>query len=341
MPPKGCNADPAMDSKVNECPPLPWLMPPGSPDVADTADATYPTEIADPDPSSSPDSDADGDIHSDDEAEPEPDQDTEADAEPKPEADAEADAGREADTDTPSREESPAPPANLGEQLTRAWRRLPKRQKVLGAICLFNGVVVAMIIVAPLMLPADSVDFGDEGLVTGNDFAQQREAAGMAGWVDFIYWMGDLNCHQKHSRTYELKGNQMPFCVRDLAIFTGLLVGMLLFFRRSHPLPFIAIVAGLVPLAMDGGTQLVTSYESTNNMRLLTGMVTGVTLGMVIAHIGTDISYSRTLRKAWEEGKPFVKPPPEMPRRYYHVFIGMIVASCWMTALNIGWQALS
>ena len=227
------------------------------------------------------------------------------------------------------------------ERLTTTWSSWSKRHMVLGALCFLNGLLVAMIIVAPLVQPTDSVDFGEEGLVTRNDFHDQRKEAGMTGWVDLIYWMGDLNCHQKYSRTLVLNQNEMPFCSRDLAIFTGLLIGMLLFFRRSYPLPFIAILAGLVPMGLDGGAQLLGSYESTNWMRLLTGLLAGFTLGLVIAHLGTDISYSRTLRQAWEAGRPYVKPPPEMPRIHYRIFIGLVVVTCWVTAIHIGWQLLT
>lgn len=307
------------DSKVNDHPPLPWLMPGDPQDQADAEDR----------PEDGRGQDRNRELNLD------LGRGQEAETDGDPEGTAGADLGKVASCDEELRAN------DLKARLVHGWRSRPKRQKVLGALCLLDGLLVAMIILAPLMLPADTVSHGEEGLVTRNDFAHQREAAGMTGWVDLIYWMGDLNCHNKDSRTYGLKGNEMPFCVRDLAIFTGLLLGMLIFFRRSHPLPFIAIVAGLVPIGLDGGTQLVTSYESINTMRLLTGLMAGFTLGLVIAHMGTDISYSRTLRRAWEAGKPYVKPPPEMPRRYYRVFMGLVAVCCWITALHIGWQILA
>ncbi len=227
-----------------------------------------------------------------------------------------------------------------GGWLVEAWHRLPKRQRVLGAICLIQGLLVAMILLAPLTLPAGTVDLGEEGVVPRNDFHDEREEAGMSGWVEFIYWAGDVNCHQKHERSPTLNGNQLPFCARCTAIFIGLLGGMALYFRRSYPLPFWTILAGLVPMGLDGGTQLFNFYESTNWLRTLTGGMAGFTLGMVIAHMGTDISYSRSLNRAWKEGRPYVQPPLPMPETYFRAFVAAIILSCWITAMYIAFRMI-
>tara|TARA_B110000444_G_scaffold259360_2_gene302920 strand:- start:74412 stop:75176 length:765 start_codon:yes stop_codon:yes gene_type:complete len=124
----------------------------------------------------------------------------------------------------------------------------------------------------------------------------------------FIYMFGDLNCHNKHDRSWELNGNQMPVCTRDVGIFFGLAIGGLMFSRFGHNrwtikdsclslLPdqwleriyrenrrtaaWIGVGALLcLPLLIDGFTQLLTGYESNNFTRPLTGTPFG--LGIAI-----------------------------------------------------------
>ena len=50
-------------------------------------------------------------------------------------------------------------------------------------------------------------------------------------YAAFIYAFGDLNCHTKAERSWEINGNQMPVCVRDVGIFLGLAIGGFLFAR--------------------------------------------------------------------------------------------------------------
>ncbi len=129
-------------------------------------------------------------------------------------------------------------------------------------------------------------------------------------YAGFIYAFGDLNCHQKYERSLEFNENQTPFCTRDLGIFLGLFLGGLLFTRRGwnrwtvkdtclSVLPesmlqkvyqndrrFIAWFGfGLLlctPMLFDGFYQLLTSYESTNFKRVLTGLPFGFGLGVLM-----------------------------------------------------------
>ena len=111
-------------------------------------------------------------------------------------------------------------------------------------------------------------------------------------WTDLnfysasIYAFGDLNCHQKHERSWSINGNQMPVCVRDVGIFAGLALGGFIYSRKGvnrwtlrdtflsvlpdqymtdvylknrRTLVFTGIGALCVlPLAIDGFTQLLT-----------------------------------------------------------------------------------
>lgn len=114
-----------------------------------------------------------------------------------------------------------------------------------------------------------------------------------------IYLFSDFNCHQKYYRSYSINENQMPVCARDVGIFIGMSVGffmmafvrrktnfkdVLLFFipnikqisERKKTLAIFGFGALFVlPMAFDGGIQLVTSYESINPIRMITGLLFG------------------------------------------------------------------
>jgi uncharacterized membrane protein len=132
-----------------------------------------------------------------------------------------------------------------------------------------------------------------------------------------MYYLGDAQCHQKWYRSFMINGNQMPVDARVTAIYVGLTLGLLtgMFARQtSYPLvnfasilpsrlrrivsekvgyvPFFFMFSGLLaaPLVIDGVYQLISDYESTNLLRVITGLplgwVVGLLLGAMILSIG-------------------------------------------------------
>tara|TARA_B100001250_G_scaffold381041_1_gene373021 strand:- start:36 stop:431 length:396 start_codon:yes stop_codon:yes gene_type:complete len=99
----------------------------------------------------------------------------------------------------------------------------------------------------------------------------------------------------------------MPVCTRDVGIFLGLVIGAALFSLRGlnrwtvrdtflsvfpdemvEPLylkdrrmaaMLLLVTLGLVPMGIDGFTQLLTDYESTNPVRVFTGLFSGLVIG--------------------------------------------------------------
>lgn len=83
-------------------------------------------------------------------------------------------------------------------------------------------------------------------------------------------------------------GYKMPACSRDFGIYGAMLLGGLVypFVRRLDDRdvwPAIWLVVALVPIALDGGIQLLSDmgvlpfvYESSNAVRLLTGGLAGI-----------------------------------------------------------------
>jgi uncharacterized membrane protein len=138
------------------------------------------------------------------------------------------------------------------------------------------------ILLVPFALPPNTVNFGEDGRSGIIEFEDERQAAGMTGYVWFVYWWGDANHHQKASRSYFLNGNQMPEDARDIGLYLGGIAGFALVLRRSVPFRGWWIVGGLMPIGLDGGIQLVTEYESRNDLRVLTGVIGGFVLALLL-----------------------------------------------------------
>ncbi|MFO7991847.1 MAG: DUF2085 domain-containing protein [Thermoplasmata archaeon] len=131
----------------------------------------------------------------------------------------------------------------------------------------------------------------------------------MSPYHSLIYTFSDFNCHQKSSRSYYINENQMPVCARDVGIFTGMSIGLFIMMfiqsRRDYKdiildllhinknytqgrKSWIIVILGLItvlPMALDGGIQLVTSYESTNPLRTITGLLFGFGFSVFICSL--------------------------------------------------------
>ena len=197
-----------------------------------------------------------------------------------------------------------------------------------------SSIFLISFFLVPAYLPADSVpelsgranafdyysedSWGNSQSSNSNDVGHNQSEHGIFAWGEldpyaaFVYGFGDLNCHNKAERSWEINGNQMPVCVRDVGIFLGLAIGGFLFSRKGlnrwtirdsflsllpdtymesvyknnrRTLAVLAIAGIFVlPMAIDGFTQmLVNSYESTAILRLLTGAPFGLFLGAFIS----------------------------------------------------------
>lgn len=168
--------------------------------------------------------------------------------------------------------------------------RLPKiTSRVVLALLMLSSVWLALVVLSPLLVPSNTLK-DLSGVVGGHE--NERQFKNIDPLPHAIYWLGDAECHQLANRSYFLNGNQMPFCARDVGLFLGLVLGFgfAMFVRwKIHP---VLVLVGLVPIAIDGGLQFVSSYESTNPLRLATGTLAGLVLALLFAHflfvIGED-----------------------------------------------------
>ena len=205
-----------------------------------------------------------------------------------------------------------------------------RETKVSRAIAAFAGGYLLLCFLAPVMMPegtvpelsgrANTLDYATDVSWGNQDHGEdsslghdQSAHGGTFSWTElnpvlaFVYGFGDLNCHQKHERSWEINGNQMPVCTRDVGIFLGLTIGAALFGWRGlnrwtvrdsflsvfpdsrlegvylsdrRMLAMLAVIGiGLTPMAVDGFMQMLTEYESNNPLRVATGFAAGIVVG--------------------------------------------------------------
>jgi len=148
---------------------------------------------------------------------------------------------------------------------------------------------------APMFLPQGSVvDLTGITVIADNEEAISE----MPFPWNAIYSTGDSLCHQKADRCLFINENQMPFCSRCTTIWLGLAIGLgfMVFYKIQLDGKFIfAIIMGLVPIGIDGLGQLFGFWESTNAIRVVTGLMIGIVCGIAIGLIIDEI---REMRQA-------------------------------------------
>ena len=177
--------------------------------------------------------------------------------------------------------------------------RLPRiTSSVILAVFLLSLVWLMLVFLSPMLVPSNTlVDLS--GRVGGHE--NENQFKDLSAVPHAIYWLGDAECHQLAKRSYFINGNQMPFCARDLGLFIGLVAGFgAVTFYRFKIHPFLALL-GFVPIGIDGSIQAITSYESNNPLRLVTGLIAGVAGSLLLAHfvfvIEEDRDEARKKRK--------------------------------------------
>jgi len=159
--------------------------------------------------------------------------------------------------------------------------RLPKITSLaILVMCVLTATWLTLVAVSPFLVPSGTLTdlSGRVGYRDNSAIISELDPIPRA-----VYWIGDSQCHQIANRSYFLNDNQMPFCARDLGLFIGLAVASgiaLLFMLTINP---VFLLLGLAPIGVDGGLQLVTSYESMNALRLVTGIIAGLALALLLA----------------------------------------------------------
>jgi len=183
--------------------------------------------------------------------------------------------------------------------------------------------------VAPFTVAPGTFAF-TEGGANVVDHWNLYQGAAFNWYAKVIYTVGDAQCHQLWYRSLWLNGNQLPIDARMTSLY---LFGIFGLFWAMMTTPAVSasqgianafpdrirrwaqkigvekfavlvVLLGILPVGLDGFTQLfqaVTHYESTNAVRVLTGvpggLVAGLLLGMMVKAIRQfDVEY-RSLRQ--------------------------------------------
>ena len=171
-------------------------------------------------------------------------------------------------------------------------------EKIPLTILIFTIIWSATLFLAPASLqPGTVVDL--DGKANMIDYQSKWNELPIPQRI--IYYIGDLHCHQIANRSYFINGNQMPVCSRDVGVFVGCNFGIALVFfvdaklsptraflnlfikkkkleKLEHRRIYVSIILiiSALPLVIDGFYQAITAYESTNEIRLITGLIVGI-----------------------------------------------------------------
>jgi uncharacterized membrane protein len=133
---------------------------------------------------------------------------------------------------------------------------------------------------------------------------------------EVLRWAGYGLCHQLPERSFFGGGIQLPVCARDTGIYVGFVVSLVvltLLHRGERPRRFapaaawVAMGAMLVAFGWDGVSSYAGIRETTNQIRLATGLGVGFSSAAVLAPILNDLLWRtgsdlRVLAPTWRLG---------------------------------------
>ncbi len=150
----------------------------------------------------------------------------------------------------------------------------------MGLIAFFS-LVLALFIAAPLLC--------GEGMVNGLDGTPMvPDYFDLWGTLNPIsalaYGAGDILCHQEAARSFELNGNQLPVCVRDVSALAGLITGLVLahFAGERIGVPRVCYPFLVLSFALMIADVIIQNAAGLNVFatRILTGGMCGIAVAM-------------------------------------------------------------
>ena len=112
-------------------------------------------------------------------------------------------------------------------------------------------------------------------------------------FISNVYFAGDILCHQKPERSFFINENQMPFCSRCTAIWLGFAIGlgfMVFYFIELNEKFLFLLILSIIPIGIDGVGQLFGYWESSNIIRLITGLLVGIFCGVALGVIFDEVN---------------------------------------------------
>ncbi|MCX6778270.1 MAG: DUF2085 domain-containing protein [Candidatus Micrarchaeota archaeon] len=113
-----------------------------------------------------------------------------------------------------------------------------------------------------------------------------------------LFHLFSPTCHQLPSRSLFIFERQMPVCSRCFSFYAGMFIGALAFpfVRKGKPEstelpPLIFLILAMIPMGLDGGLQLIGLWESTNELRILTGLILGPVVSFFLIPLINDLAF--------------------------------------------------
>jgi len=122
-------------------------------------------------------------------------------------------------------------------------------------------------------------------------------SSGYTFYSFIIYSAFSSVCHQLPERSFFLFGQKLAVCARCTGMYSGFAIATILFpilrgiDYRKIPSPWFLIIS-IIPIAIDGGIQLITEYESNNVLRFATGFIFGFIVIFYLLPTYNQILYS-------------------------------------------------
>ena len=94
-----------------------------------------------------------------------------------------------------------------------------------------------------------------------------------------IFFALHMVCAQIPSHSFYIFGHQLGMCARNFSIYASMFVGSLIFVLSKKRIPGIPLwlwILMILPMAIDGTTQMFGLRESTWELRVLTGILFGL-----------------------------------------------------------------
>lgn len=172
-------------------------------------------------------------------------------------------------------------------------RMSPIKKYKITLLTIFS-IWLATSLIAPFTVPANSVNN-----LTGKAAQIDNEKVWdkMNPFAETVYFLGDIFCDEISSHSFFLNGNQLPYCARCTAIITGLTIGMLVALYFSPKFNLLLLGLGLLPMVIDGGLENISSYQSTNLIRVITGLLAGIVASLYLAHFADQMMKPGSIRE--------------------------------------------
>src|SRR5690349_20790564 len=102
---------------------------------------------------------------------------------------------------------------------------------------------------------------------------------GLDGISKQIFFALHMVCAQIPSHSFYIFGHQLGMCARNFSIYASMFIGSLIFVlskKRIPGIPWWLWILMILPMAIDGTTQMFGLRESTWELRVLTGTLFGL-----------------------------------------------------------------